>query len=244
MSLLLTAAVVASSVALGDTDGGRSDFSRDMLLVTRPPYPANRVTQGIRRDSGLLWYSTSPIGTRTPINSDTLVFPGPAYYGAPADASTDLVLIRTREPMPLVAISPYTRFGQVDVDLLKRQMPWIRRTPTIERDIQRAQHLWLRENGLILGVRTHVNPATLARGAGAPAEESPSKPASSVEPRGVIRVQPVDPAALPPRQADAAGSVRTFRISTPATSTPRAPIIVVRPAGTQAAIPEAPRSEG
>lgn len=232
MSLLLSATVLAASVALGDTDGGLRQPDRDLLLVTRPPYPAARTSQTVRRDSGRLWHSTWPIGTRTPITNDPLAFPGPSFFGAPSDASEDLILVRTREPLPVMAISPFTRFGQVDIDLLKREMPWIRRTPSIQRDIERAQHLWLRENGMILGVRTHVNPATLVS-AEATDTEATASPASDIQPRGVIKVHPVDPEKLPLRQANAVSAPQTVRISMPDTAGPRAPIVVVQPESSQ-----------
>lgn len=236
MSLLLTASIVAASVALGDTGGVRdtegaiAQPDRNFLLVTPPPYPPNRTSQTIRRNSGLLWHSTSPIGTRTPINSDTMAFPGPAYYGAPADASTDLIMIRTREPLPLVALSPYTRFQDLDLALLKREMPWIRRTPTIQQDIQRAQHIWLRENGLILGVRTHVNPRALASAQAPGDEDAASAPASDIQPRGVIKVYPTDPDKAPLKQANAISAPEpTVRISMPNNAGPKAPIVVLTP---------------
>lgn len=235
MSLLLSAAVIAASISVGqtgyrDTDGAIPQPDRDFLLVTRPPYPAGRTARTVTRDSGLLWYSTSPIGTRTPINSDTLTFPGPTYFGAPTDASTDLIMVRTREPLPLVALSPYTRFQDIDLALLKREMPWIRRTPTIQRDIQRAQHLWLRENGMILGVRTHVHPATIAAAHVAAEADAESTPAADIQPRGVIKVHPQDPENAPLKQASAISAPpASVRISLPATAAPRAPIVVVRP---------------
>jgi hypothetical protein len=234
MSILLSATVLAASVALGDTggardtDGARLQPDRNFLLVTRPPYPPGRTARTVTRDSGLLWYSTSPIGTRTPINSDTLAFPGPSFFGAPADASTDLIMVRTREPLPLVAISPFTQFEQVDLNLLKREMPWIRRTPTIQRDIQRAQHIWLRENGMILGVRTHVHPSTFAS-AQAPVEDAASSPAADIQPRGVIKVHPVDPEKAPLKQAEAISTPPVVRVSMPDNAAPRGPITVLTP---------------
>lgn len=230
MSLILSATVMAASLALGGTDGAIAEPSRDSLLVSRPPFPATRTAPTVTRHSGVLWYSQWPIGTRTPIGSDTLAFPGPAFFGAPADASTDLIVVRTREPLPLIAISPYTQFGRVDIGLLKREMPWIRRTPTIERDIVRAQQLWLKENGLILGVRTHVNPASLHSGRVSADSNAATAPASDIQPRGVIKVHPVDPEKLPLRQAKATSAPQqTMRISLPASAAPQAPITVVRP---------------
>ena len=64
----------------------------------------------------------------------------------PADPQ-QLILVRTREPLPPIAISPWERIDERMIDQLRRDRPWIRRTDSILEDLRTAQQTWLRENG-------------------------------------------------------------------------------------------------
>lgn len=239
MSLLLAAAAIAASVAVGDTDGAIAPLPTELMLVNPHPRDPARTALTVTRHSGLVWHSSTPIGTRTPMDPRSLSFPGPAFYGAPPQMADDLVLVRTREPLPIIAVSPYTRFNEVDVSLLKRRMPWIRRTPTIERDVVRAQQLWLEQAGLIQAVRTHINPRHFTTPHPGAEGEVATPPVSEIRPRGVIRVHPVDEG--PKRQADASSAPETIRVSAPAPA--KAPIRVLHAEAPQNAQAEADETE-
>ena len=80
----------------------------------------------------------------------------PLPYGAhPADANA-LIFVRTREPLPPIAISPWEKVTEEHVRELVRTRPWIRRTDSILHDLRQAQAQWLREHGYTSKPRTIV----------------------------------------------------------------------------------------
>lgn len=80
----------------------------------------------------------------------------PLPYGAdPAHAGV-LIFVRTREPLPPIAISPWEEITQEHIVELLRTRPWIRRGDSILQDLQRAQSQWLREHGYTGRPRTIV----------------------------------------------------------------------------------------
>lgn len=227
MPLPASAAALAFAAIFGSASNPSEDASsgaipapsRDQLLVTPAPYPLKKVDSPLRARDSRLWAPRWPVGTRTPIGEQVLGFPGPAGYGASPEATDQMIVVRTREPLPLVAISPFMKFDQSDIELIKRQQPWIRRQDTIRRDIQRAQNVWLQENGYILAVRTHVNPKTYQEMQGSPAAKDAPQAhpaAQDIQPRAVIRVLPEKPATDAGERAEAAPAPSTVRVSMPA----------------------------
>ncbi len=115
--------------------------ARDALLATSAPYPSNRPGSAHRTELGRVWAQRSPIGTRTPIDESVYAQPGAASYGAPR-AEIDRP-IYARAGHNIVAIDPWTRIeGRGALSTLEA-----------------ARNQWLREQGYIERVRTHVNPA-------------------------------------------------------------------------------------
>ncbi len=184
-------------------------------LVTAAPYPTNRVDSVRRPQNGRLWVPRTPIGTRTPIRESVYGFPGPGAYGAPVDAIDDTIYVQTREPLPLVAVSPWVNLDQDNIRQIKRDRPWLRRPDSVLRDLREAQVRHLTEEGYIQKVRTHVNPRSVARhlamerGEAVPAEPVMVQ-AKDIKPRAVIRVRervpklPEVEAAAPTRDNGAA----------------------------------------
>ncbi|MEC9372928.1 MAG: hypothetical protein VYC34_03755 [Planctomycetota bacterium] len=158
-SMLLAAAVLSSALAAPYDD---APFTRDALLLTPAPYPPNSIISVHRPENGRLWIPRSPIGSRTPQSELVYYDRGPAYYGAPAEALNDLILVDVVH-VP-IAISPWERFELEGFE-----------------KYHRAQHLWLKEQGLIQKVRTHVNPKRLRQPAGMYSQEAPT-------PRATIRL--------------------------------------------------------
>ncbi len=113
---------------------------RDALLAVPAPHPANRVDSVDRPGFGRLWHARSPIGSRTPISEQGVDRIGPAYFGAPADEAHRSIPVRVGHTP--IAVNPWAPIRGSGLDRLRH-----------------AQHTWLREQGWILGVRTHVNPA-------------------------------------------------------------------------------------
>lgn len=221
---LLGALVVGSSAQAGGRipDYIGADYTRDLgegRLVTAAPYPNNRVDDPRRAQNGRLWIPRTPVGTRTPIRESVYGFPGPSAYGAPVDAIDDVIYVQTREPLPLVTVSPWVNLDSQNIKHLKRERPWIRRAPSVLEDLRRAQIQHLTEEGYIQKVRTHVNPATLSKIMGHAAAEK-----KEIQPRAVIRIQqrhtkpPEVEASLPQTAPETAAAkpAPVVRVSTPA----------------------------
>ncbi len=182
------------------------------LLITPAPYPDAKADGPDRVENGRIWVSRSPVGNRTPIREQPRGFPGPASYGAGTDRHDDVIFVQTDLLRSVVAISPWVRIEELDrqvQNFIDTEQPFYsgsRRLtrlqgPRILKELREAQNQWLQEQGYILNVRTHVNPATVVEQmASAPAEERP-------EPRAVIRVvphgKPAKPSNDPRQQAQA-----------------------------------------
>lgn len=188
----LVLSACASAMAQGRIpDYIGADYTRDLgqgLLVTPAPYPNNRVDDPRRAQNGRLWVPRSPVGSRTPIRESVYGFPGPSAYGAPVDAIDDIIYVQTREPLPLVTVSPWVNLDEQNIRHLKRERPWLRRTGSVLEDLRRAQVQHLTEEGYIQKVRTHVNPAHFARAAGVQGGHA-AFPVQDIKPRAVIRVK-------------------------------------------------------
>lgn len=107
--------------------------ARDRLLATPAPYPANRVDSPHRAENGRVWVSGERYGHAS------------SKYGA--DARDHYPVIYTRRDHKVVALDPWCDVrgaSRVGFD-----------------DLERARNQWLREQGYVLRVRTHVNPAHL-----------------------------------------------------------------------------------
>lgn len=138
-------AIVAALCAPPGPHGVGNQFARDALLATPAPHPPNRTDNPARAESGRLWHARWPVGTRSPIVEGASANPGAAAYGASCDDADRLLYARVGHTP--IAIDPWTR---------------INGRGAFE-DLERARNRWLRENGYVLKVRTHVNPA-FARG--------------------------------------------------------------------------------
>jgi len=137
IGLAVVAVVAAAAPALASSCCGvyhpGTASARDQLLATPAPYPANRVDSPDRAQNGRLWV------------------PGHRYGGAAtrygADAHDHSRVIYARRDHTIIALNPWcdVRGGsRVGFD-----------------DLERARNQWLREQGYVLGVRTHVNPSRL-----------------------------------------------------------------------------------
>lgn len=113
--------------------------ARDKILLTPRPYPANRPVGVDRSAGGKLWHARYPVGSRTPIPEQVYPGPGPASYGAPAEMADRVIFVDVNH-VP-IAINPWRTYGQ---DGFK--------------EFRLARNYWLRENGYVQKVRTHVNP--------------------------------------------------------------------------------------
>ena len=92
-------------------------------------------------------------------------------------------------------------------------------------ELKAAQRIWLKEQGYILKVRTHVNSERLGGADMYPAAGG-ATPIAPTEPRGVIRVRPKENDSE--RRAETPViSVPTVRVSVPENSRPE-PVVVVR----------------
>lgn len=81
----------------------------------------------------------------------------PLPYGAPLSEAEDVVLVRPRENIPYIAISPWEEINDRTIDELERNYPWIRRTESIRNDLVNARNQYLRERGYINSVRGFKN---------------------------------------------------------------------------------------
>ncbi|MCA9312558.1 MAG: hypothetical protein KDA21_15190 [Phycisphaerales bacterium] len=219
MGMLVLSAVVAASLQAGNTytlELSHETRERDQLLFVPAPWPANRVDDPRREELGRIWYSRTPVGNRSPLAEQVYVMPGAAAYGASPEHIDDLIEVRA-DVVPII-ISPWEEINDVDEHYLRRYRPWIKPTEREQMiaEMRRAQHLWLKEQGYLGGVRTHVNPARPVTG------QAASDP---VRPRAVIRLRPeVDEVplnvSLPPRNG-------VTRVSLPDYARPHGATVVV-----------------
>ncbi|MFG0275060.1 MAG: hypothetical protein ACF8QF_08385 [Phycisphaerales bacterium] len=135
----LVAAIVLSTVAgVGPYEIDRSGARAD-LLATPAPYPAGRTDSPDRLENGRLWVSRYPIGSRSPIPEGVYADPGAASYGAARGENHAVAYARVGHMA--VAFDPYATYGARGLEKFRA-----------------AKNQWLREQGYVLKVRTHVNP--------------------------------------------------------------------------------------
>jgi hypothetical protein len=218
------------------------------LLVAKP-YPDNRTSTTTYTNSGRLWV---PYTAQEKILSSLAPGGGPATIGAPLHAGHltnglghysghgavvaepiapgDVVIfIRPQsEPWPDIAITPNQEINEATIDAITRRHPWLKRSPERTRDmieeLRAAQRRYLRQQGYVAGVRTHVNPLALRRHA--PGEKSTTS--GEVEPSATIRLRPVTPAPEKELRTSVPLEDSTVRVSLPGGATPRPQITVVR----------------
>jgi hypothetical protein len=133
-SLLAASAAMALAQSV---EHGRVTES-DRPIATLAPYPAN-MADSVRRPgfNGRLFVGRPIIGGMDgpyPLGWDS---PGPEYYGA-FDNQEALV---------------YSRTGLITISM----NPWEEIRPENLRALREAQQFWLKEQGYVGGVRTHVN---------------------------------------------------------------------------------------
>lgn len=138
LSTLLATLLVAGASAAPHNPISNAT-GRDQYLVGPIPYPAYHTDSPDRHENGRLWHSRYPIGSRTPIREQHSGRIGAAAFGAPAHYNDQLLLVRVDQVA--IAITPWQTFNKTGFDQYRQ-----------------AQNLWLREQGWVLKVRTHVNP--------------------------------------------------------------------------------------
>lgn len=181
-----------------------ADF-REGRLRGPIPHPVNRTDDPRRLENGRLWVSRSPIGSRSIIEELPYGFPGAAGFGAPFGANEEVIFVRSDTGLPDIAINPFDTIDDSTFDTIERQIPFIGSTRTktalvkdeILSELREAKNQWLREQGYIQKVRTHVNPIVIhGRPDGAGVRD-----ASTIEPRAIIRKREMGDVS-----ADAGGS--------------------------------------
>jgi len=166
---------------------------REGRLVGAIPFPVNRTDDPNRVENGRLWVPRSPVGSRSITRELPFGFPGAAGVGAAPGENERVIFVRSGTGLPNIAISPFDTIDDSTFDLIEEQIPFIGSTLTrteLRRDeviaeLRAGQNQWLRENGYIQKVRTHINPAVLYGEAQARAID-----ASTIEPRAIIRKRP------------------------------------------------------
>lgn len=78
-------------------------------------------------------------------------------YGATRDAAQELIVVRPREAVPYIAISPWEPVTDRTIEELRRNFPWLRRTDSIRNDLVLARNQYLREHGYTSTVRSFKN---------------------------------------------------------------------------------------
>ncbi len=173
--------LAALTISVAGSNYHHQNMIPERLLATPPV---------CERESGVLWHSRSAIAGHPAQRDCGYGRGGPASYGAPADAADDLVYVRVDHMV--IAISPWEQF-----------------TEQGHQKLERARVLWLKERGLVGGVRTHVNAAYQHAGDGH-AEHAASK---EIEPRAIIHIRERIPANNEPLRAHAAPR---FKVIVPA----------------------------
>ena len=166
-----------------------ADF-REGLLRNPVPFPSNRTDDPRRPEIGRLWVPRSPIGSRSITGELPYGFPGAAGFGAPFGANEEVIFVDSETGLPNLAINPFDTIDDETFETIADQIPFISSTRTrtdlvkddVLRELRTAKNKWLREQGYIQTVRTHVNPVVVH---GKP--EASAEDASSIEPRAIIR---------------------------------------------------------
>jgi len=192
-------------------------------LLNPAPYPSNRADDPIRAEIGRLWETRVPVGNRTPLREITRVQPGPGSFGAPADALDDVIFVKSSERgVPVIAISPWTRLTEDNVDRIREDLPFLGsdlRGRKILADLRHAQRQWLKEQGYVAHVRTHVSPSRIY-GPGV-------RPASEIKPHGILRIRPT-PTDDSRKHVEVSPIVDPMTTVVSTDAVRRAPIVVVR----------------
>lgn len=119
---------------------------------------------------------------------------GPDKYGAPEHLRDELVYVRVDHTV--IAISPWERFNEQG-----------------HQSLERARNQWLREQGLVGGVRTHINPAYHSRTQAS--DVAASETTKDIEPRAIIHIRDRTPARTGPLRAQAQPAKPFFRVLPP-----------------------------
>ncbi len=203
---MLTAALAAVLLS-GATAQYQQYSTRDSYIDEPKPWPANRVDDPDRIQLGRLWHSEFPIGNRTPLNQQWNGRIGAADYGAPGYMNDQIIYARVNHAA--IAINPWVPFNQNGFD-----------------DFRTAQNIWLREQGWVLGVRTHVN-AMYQNQANMYADAGEITPRATIE---ILR----DPSApsFPSRMRVDMGDVKVFK---PITAAAKRPFRVIEPTPVESA---------
>lgn len=219
-------------------------------LLSPAPWPDNRTDDPNREQNGRLWYPRVKVGTRSPLAELPLGTPGAASFGAPPEGNDQLIFVRSSLRLPIVAISPFVDVDARTTDEIEREVPLIGRVPTklrsaqILRELKEAQLQWLKEQGYILSVRTHANPAAIIKQqkhqAGASEHAAAeSAEAESPEPRAIMKIRERGTREPPTPIAGGADAERPAITNVSADKTKKAPIVVVRRAQPTAEQPSA-----
>lgn len=223
-------------------------------LLSPAPWPDNRTDDPRREQNGRLWYPRVKVGTRSPLAELPLGTPGAASFGAPPEGNDQLIFVRSSLRLPIVAISPFVDVDARTTDEIEREVPLIGRVPTklrsaqILRELKEAQLQWLKEEGYILSVRTHANPAAIikqqqkqqdAGGEHAAADDA----AESPEPRAIMKIRERGTGEPPTPIAEDSDTDRATITNASASKPRKAPIVIVRQAQPTAAQSTSPAAE-
>ena len=166
----------------------------NLPLLNLRPYPARRVSSPNRPEIGRLFVQRTP-GEK--LAESVLPGLGPQSFGAPVEMADMLIFAQTQYPLPNVALSPWQDITPETFTDMRRTRPWLsfQDGPQILDDLKNAQQLWLRQNGYVRVVRTHINQAALRGVEG----EAPISGDAAPMPSGVIRLRPTQEAPSPDR---------------------------------------------
>ena len=198
----LAAAVAAGALGAGPYHppghGIISDITSGVPLtngnILHPlPYPYNRTRTTTFTHGGRLW---APANSTQRILSSLYPGRGPAASGAGLDEGNLVFFVRPLTPeldtnlFPDVALSPWQTINEDTFNDIIRRRPWLKRSPErtgdLIEELRAAQREFMRQQGLVAGVRTHVNARSLAN-------EQGEKRSGDVEPSAIIRRRNVAP---------------------------------------------------
>lgn len=155
---MTTILAIACATSLSSSANAGNDYPQRGFLSDQyqPPLillqtPRQGVLQNAQPERGGVRGYTADTGANMYVSSS------PLPYGASLEAAQDLVIVRPRENVPYIAISPWEPVTDRTIDELKRNYPWLRRTDSIKQDLRIARNQYLRERGYIDSVRTFHN---------------------------------------------------------------------------------------
>jgi hypothetical protein len=191
---MVPTAVIGMAVAASIGVGPGHDYDSQLILLTptpnlplleAAPYPARRVDDPSRAELGRVFHGRTPAER---IRASVLDLDGAERYGAALGDLDTLIHVRTRRPLPDIAISPWQDIDERTFQDIRRRRPWVRFEDAdgILQDLRTAQRRWLEQHGFVGGVRTHVSPATLRAASGKGAAEKR-------EPSAIIRFRDPEP---------------------------------------------------